>query len=59
MALVEQRERSAAAICAEPSRLLSIGPETFDALTHRDPELGMVVYRNIARALSERLRAAQ
>ncbi len=58
MALVESLPRSAGVRCIEPARLLVIRPESFAALAAEDPRLGSVVYRNLARVLSERLRKA-
>ena len=56
LALIDELPRSAAAVAAESSRLLVIRKDDFQALVRRDPQLGVVILRNIARTLSTRLR---
>ena len=56
MALVEGLPRSAGARAERPSRLLVLRPDDFRRLVVRDPALGNVVHRNLAGALSARLR---
>lgn len=56
LALIDELPRSAGARAAEPSRLLVVRRDDFERLVRRDPELGAVILRNIARTLSERLR---
>ncbi|MCA9575659.1 MAG: GNAT family N-acetyltransferase [Polyangiales bacterium] len=56
MALVEQLPRSATARATAPSRLLVLSPRDFDAFVQERPEAGVVVLRNLAVVLSERLR---
>ncbi|MCC7493533.1 MAG: GNAT family N-acetyltransferase [Fimbriimonadaceae bacterium] len=56
LALIDDLPRSAGAVCATASRLLVVRRADFQDLCRRDPELGVVVLRNIARTLSERLR---
>lgn len=54
MALADQDTRSATVTAIEPCVLVRISEQSINA----KPEIGMKVYRNIARLLSERLRTA-
>ncbi len=58
LALIDGLPRSATAVCAQRARLIQITQEDFHALTRRDPALGMVIYRNLARSVGQRLREA-
>lgn len=56
LALIDELPRSAAAVSVGAARLLVIRRDDFQQLVRRDPELGVVILRNIARTLSARLR---
>ena len=58
LALIDGLPRSATAVCGQRARLIQITQEDFHALTRRDPALGMVIYRNLARSVGQRLREA-
>lgn len=57
MALIEDLPRSASVRCRRDSRLALIKAKDFESLIIRDPELGLIVYRNMAKSLSKRLRS--
>lgn len=56
LAFLDGAERGAIASANQPSILLIIQRTAFNDLAQREPHLGMVVMRNIAMALSNRLR---
>jgi len=56
LAFLDNSPRTATAVAMQPSILLVIQRGAFNALTQREPHLGMVVMRNIALELSNRLR---
>ena len=56
MSLVEDSPRSATAIALDDVELLIITKKDFDALIEDHPLIGLTIVRNIARALSTRLR---
>ena len=58
MAFLDGAARVALALASQPSILLVIQRSAFIALTQNEPHLGMVVMRNIAMELSNRLRKA-
>lgn len=58
LAFLDGTPRAAMAIASQPSILLVIQRSAFNALVQREPHLGMVVMRNIALELSNRLRKA-
>lgn len=58
LAFLDGTARAAMAIASQPSILLVIQRSAFNALVQREPHLGMVVMRNIALELSNRLRKA-
>jgi len=58
LAFLDGTPRAARAVAAQPSILLVIQRSAFNSLVDREPHLGMVVMRNIARELSSRLRKA-
>lgn len=55
-AFLDGAPRTAMAVAAQPSILLVIQRVAFNELVQREPHLGMVVMRNIALTLSNRLR---
>lgn len=56
LAFLDNSPRTAHAIAAQPSILLVMQRGSFHALTQKEPHLGVVVMRNIALELSNRLR---
>ncbi len=58
LAFLDGTPRAAMAIASQPSILLVIQRSAFNALVQREPHLGMVVMKNIALELSNRLRKA-
>ncbi|MCX6023189.1 MAG: cyclic nucleotide-binding domain-containing protein [Chloroflexi bacterium] len=56
MALLDRGERAATVAALTDCRLLEIGHDPFETLCEMDPSLGQVVFRNMARELSARLR---
>jgi hypothetical protein len=56
LAFLDNSPRTAMAIATQPSILLVMQRGAFSALTQREPHLGLVVMRNIALELSNRLR---
>ena len=56
LAFLDNSPRTALAIATQPSILLVMQRGSFHALTQREPHLGLVVMRNIALELSNRLR---
>jgi hypothetical protein len=56
LAFLDGAPRTAMAVAAQPSILLVIQREAFTEMVQREPHLGMVVMRNIAIELSNRLR---
>jgi CRP-like cAMP-binding protein len=56
LALLDTSPRAAYAVANQASILLVIQRRQFDDLVQREPDLGMVVMRNIALELSNRLR---
>ncbi|MEW6161371.1 MAG: cyclic nucleotide-binding domain-containing protein, partial [Verrucomicrobiota bacterium] len=56
LAFLDGAARTAQAVASQPSILLVIQRSSFNGLTQREPHLGMVVMRNIAMELSNRLR---
>jgi hypothetical protein len=56
LAFLDNLPRTAHAVAAQPSILLVIPRSEFNQLMHREPHLGMVVMRNVATELSNRLR---
>jgi len=59
MALIDELQRSAGAVCEEDARVLTLRAVDFDMLCRADPAMGFIVARNIARTLSRRIRAMQ
>ena len=57
-AFLDGAPRTAIGIAAQPSILLVIQRPAFNALVHSEPHLGMVVMRNIAVEVSNKLRKA-
>jgi len=57
MALLEGLPRSASAVAKADCELLMMRAQDFGQLVDRDPTLGLRVMRNLARLLSQRLRA--
>lgn len=58
LAFLDGAHRVAKAVASHPSILLVVQRSAFNDLAHREPHLGMVVMRNIALELSNRLRRA-
>jgi len=58
LAFLDGAHRVAQAVATHPSILLVVQRTAFNDLAHREPHLGMVVMRNIALELSNRLRRA-
>jgi hypothetical protein len=58
MAFLEGSPRNAYAVAAQPSILLVVQRSAFADLARREPNLGMVVMRNVAVDLAEKLRHA-
>lgn len=58
LAFLDSTPRTAAAVAAQPSILLVMQRSGFNILVEREPHLGMVVMRNVAIELSNRLRKA-
>jgi len=58
LAFLDGAQRVAEAVVSHPSILLVVQRTAFNDLVHREPHLGMVVMRNIALELSNRLRRA-
>jgi CRP-like cAMP-binding protein len=58
MSLLEDAERSATVAALTDTKLFVIDRANFDSLIGKDPTLGTVVLRNIARLVSARLRKA-
>lgn len=59
MALVEENsERSASVRAVSPCKVAIIKRDQFTALAGSDPEIGHLVYRNMARIISDRLKKA-
>jgi hypothetical protein len=58
LAFLDGTPRAAMAVASQPSILLVIQRSAFSDLARREPHLGMVVMRNIALELSNRLRKA-
>lgn len=56
LAFLDAAARSALAVATQPSILLVIQRSAFNTLTQKEPHLGMVVVRNIALELANRLR---
>jgi CRP-like cAMP-binding protein len=57
MGLVESAPRSADVVITEESRVIQIEIDQLERLMDRQPRLGHLVMRNLARGLSEKLRA--
>lgn len=57
MALVESAPRSADVVITEEARVIQIEIDQLERLMDRQPRLGHLVMRNLARGLSEKLRA--
>jgi hypothetical protein len=57
-AFLEDLPRSTAAFAGRPSSLLIIQRSAFNELIQREPQVGVVVLRNIAQDLSQKLRRA-
>ncbi len=57
MALLEKSLRGATVTALVDCQLLGISGETFDAVCNKDPILGYIVTKNMARQLSARLRS--
>jgi len=58
MSLVDDFERSATALVAEPTQLIAIFRPQLEALMNRRPALGIILMRRLARIISFRLREA-
>jgi hypothetical protein len=58
LAVLDGAPRNAFAVAAQPSILLVVQRNALNELVHREPHLGMVVMRNIAMDLSNKLRGA-
>jgi hypothetical protein len=58
LAFLDGAPRTALAVAGQPSILLVVQRDAFNDLVQREPHLGMVVMRNIALELSNRLRRA-
>ena len=56
LAVIDSGPRSATAICEEDSTLKILKKEAFDSLVEKNNRLGMIIYRNISRIISERIR---
>jgi hypothetical protein len=57
-AFLDGGPRTATGVAAQPSILLVVQRPTFNMLIQREPHLGMVVMRNVAREVSGKLRQA-
>jgi len=58
MALLEGEPRSATVAAREPLRCWRLGRAAFEQLEREHPHIGLVLLRNLARLLSERVRSA-
>ena len=58
LAFLDGQPRTASAVTVEPTILLALPRNSFDALCTMQPRMGMVVMHNIALALSAKLRSA-
>ena len=59
MALFEEKsERSATVTAVTPCKLAILRRDEFSKLVETDPEIGSVVFRNLARIVSDRLKRA-
>ncbi len=56
LALLDEKPRSASAVCSEPSRLIGFFRTDLLTLIKRYPELGNKILLNLSRVLGERLR---
>lgn len=56
MALLEDDVHSARVIAASKSSVIEINSKKFEAFLDQNPDIGYIVMRNLARALSGRLR---
>ncbi|MBP7459733.1 MAG: cyclic nucleotide-binding domain-containing protein [Candidatus Delongbacteria bacterium] len=54
--LLQNSRRTASVVCEEDSSFLELRRRDFEQLCHIDPYLGMMIYREIAKILAERLR---
>jgi anti-anti-sigma regulatory factor len=58
MALIDDKPRSASVIADEPVELCVLTRDAYREILCADPEIGPLIFQNIARDLSRRLRAA-
>jgi SulP family sulfate permease len=58
MALIDDKPRSASVIADEPVELCVLTRDAYREILHRHPEIGPLIFENIARDLSRRLRVA-
>ncbi len=56
MALLERSERAATVLAITPCELLEIANADFERVCAEDPSLAAIIFRNMARQLSARLR---
>jgi CRP-like cAMP-binding protein len=57
-AFLDGSPRTAGAVARQPSVLLVVQRSAFYELVHSEPHLGMIIMRNIAREVSNKLRKA-
>jgi CRP-like cAMP-binding protein len=56
LAVIDSGPRSATAICEEDTTVKILKKSAIDGLSEKNNRVGMIIYRNIARIVSERIR---